>query len=78
MVNKVHSIEPLQYVLTQIADLTDDEKSTNLLVGAAKGLVTSSVCVCVCVCVCVHACVRRCCMRILLCECTGTSFIVHC
>jgi V-type H+-transporting ATPase subunit H len=37
MVEKVHSVESLQYVLTQLADLTGDEKSTVLLVKAAQG-----------------------------------------
>ena len=35
----MHSVESLQYVLTQLADLTGDEKSTVLLVKAAQGLV---------------------------------------
>ena len=44
MIEKVHSIEPLQYVLTQLADLTDDEKNTLLLVNAAKGWVKMYMC----------------------------------
>ena len=39
MLEKVHSVESIQYVLTQLADLTDDEKYTTLLVKASQGLV---------------------------------------
>ena len=45
MIEKVHSIEPLQYILTQLADLTDDERNTMLLVNAAKGWVMIYTCV---------------------------------
>ena len=39
MVEKVHSVEPLQYILTQLADLTQDDKTTTALVKAAQELV---------------------------------------
>ncbi|CAI8018615.1 V-type proton ATPase subunit H [Geodia barretti] len=37
MVEKVHSVEPLQYVLTLLADLTDDEKNVTLIVKTTDG-----------------------------------------
>ena len=39
MVEKVHSVEPLQYVLTLLADLTDDEKNVTLIVKTTDGWV---------------------------------------
>ena len=39
MVGKTHSVETVQYVLTQLADLTQDEKTTVQLVKVAKGSV---------------------------------------
>lgn len=37
MVEKVHSVEPLQYVLTLLADLTEEERNVTLLVNALQG-----------------------------------------
>ena len=39
VLEKVHGVESLQYVLTLLADLTDEVKNTALLVSAAKGSV---------------------------------------
>ena len=41
MVEKAHSTEPLQYVLTLLSDLTDDDRNVTLLVKAAQGSVPS-------------------------------------
>ena len=64
MVDKVHAVDPLQYVLTLLADLTDDERNVLLLVKTAEGSVrlcrTVCVCVCLCLCVCVCVCVGGC------------------
>ena len=39
MVEKVHAVDPLQYVLTLLADLTHDERNVVLLVKTAQGSV---------------------------------------
>lgn len=45
MVSSTHSTENIQYVLTQLSDLTEDEKTTVLLVKAAKGSACWDVCI---------------------------------
>lgn len=39
MLEKVHSPEPMQYVLTQLADLTEDDKTATVLMKAPQGFV---------------------------------------
>ena len=39
ILEKIHSVEPLQYVLTQLTDLTEDDKTATVLIKAPQGLV---------------------------------------
>lgn len=37
ILEKIHSVEPLQYVLTQLTDLTEDDKTATVLIKAPQG-----------------------------------------